>query len=154
VVDPIDSTILNTFQTEIFGAALSGVGDFHDVFSFTLDDDYDANSQVSTIDLAGIGVTFGSIFLDGNQFVQSDNVNKYVLDPSVSLLAGLHNIYVNGTIGTGEAGSYSGNLNLVAQAAPGGVPEPATWAMMLLGFGGVGFAMRRKKSMRAIAQLA
>jgi hypothetical protein len=24
-----------------------------------------------------------------------------------------------------------------------GVPEPATWAMMLLGFGGIGMAMRR-----------
>jgi hypothetical protein len=29
------------------------------------------------------------------------------------------------------------------QATP--VPEPATWAMMLLGFGGVGFALRRRK---------
>lgn len=28
----------------------------------------------------------------------------------------------------------------------GAVPEPATWAMMLLGFGGIGFAMRRRKS--------
>ena len=26
-----------------------------------------------------------------------------------------------------------------------GVPEPATWAMMLLGFGAIGFAMRRRK---------
>lgn len=26
------------------------------------------------------------------------------------------------------------------------VPEPATWAMMLMGFGGIGFAMRRRKS--------
>lgn len=26
------------------------------------------------------------------------------------------------------------------------VPEPATWAMMLLGFGAVGFAMRRRRS--------
>ena len=26
------------------------------------------------------------------------------------------------------------------------VPEPTTWAMMLLGFGGIGFAMRRRKS--------
>ena len=25
------------------------------------------------------------------------------------------------------------------------VPEPATWAMMLVGFGAVGFAMRRRK---------
>jgi hypothetical protein len=28
-------------------------------------------------------------------------------------------------------------------AVTGAVPEPATWAMMLLGFGGIGFAMRR-----------
>lgn len=28
----------------------------------------------------------------------------------------------------------------------GPVPEPATWAMMLLGFGGIGLAMRRKRS--------
>jgi hypothetical protein len=30
--------------------------------------------------------------------------------------------------------------------SPPGVPEPATWAMMLLGFGGIGFAMRRRRS--------
>jgi hypothetical protein len=28
--------------------------------------------------------------------------------------------------------------------AAGPVPEPGTWAMMLLGFGGIGFAMRRR----------
>lgn len=28
---------------------------------------------------------------------------------------------------------------------PGAVPEPATWAMMIVGFGLVGFAMRRRK---------
>jgi hypothetical protein len=27
----------------------------------------------------------------------------------------------------------------------GAVPEPSTWAMMLIGFGGIGFAMRRQK---------
>jgi hypothetical protein len=34
-----------------------------------------------------------------------------------------------------------------------GVPEPATWAMMLLGFTGVGAALRRRRKV-AIAQLA
>lgn len=29
--------------------------------------------------------------------------------------------------------------------ALGAVPEPATWAMMLMGFGAIGFAMRRRK---------
>lgn len=33
-----------------------------------------------------------------------------------------------------------------------GVPEPSAWAMMLLGFGGIGLAMRRRNS--AIPQLA
>jgi hypothetical protein len=33
------------------------------------------------------------------------------------------------------------------------VPEPATWAMMLLGFGGIGVAMRRRRK-PALAQIA
>jgi hypothetical protein len=34
------------------------------------------------------------------------------------------------------------------------VPEPATWAMMLIGFGGVGFVMRRRKAAAKVRQLA
>ena len=40
---------------------------------------------------------------------------------------------------------------LLAQVA--GVPEPGTWAMMLLGFGAVGFAMRRRRTPQ-LAQVA
>ena len=36
----------------------------------------------------------------------------------------------------------------------GAVPEPATWAMMLLGFGGIGFAMRRRRRTPVLSQLA
>jgi hypothetical protein len=38
-----------------------------------------------------------------------------------------------------------GNIKVDISAAPGAVPEPATWAMMLLGFGFVGGAMRSAK---------
>jgi hypothetical protein len=35
------------------------------------------------------------------------------------------------------------------------VPEPATWALMLLGFGGVGISMRRSRGKNAkLLQLA
>ncbi|PZO87467.1 MAG: hypothetical protein DI623_14690 [Sphingomonas sanxanigenens] len=34
---------------------------------------------------------------------------------------------------------------------PAGVPEPATWAMLVAGFGLTGFAMRRRTKRVAIA---
>jgi hypothetical protein len=39
---------------------------------------------------------------------------------------------------------------------PGAVPEPATWAMMLLGFGGIGMALRRsrRRGKQALMQIA
>ena len=37
---------------------------------------------------------------------------------------------------------------------PGVVPEPGTWAMMLMGFGAAGYAMRRRRRIGSIAQLA
>lgn len=52
----------------------------------------------------------------------------------------------------GNARTVSANFE-VAQTG-GAVPEPATWSMMLLGFGGMGFAMRHRRSGRATARSA
>jgi hypothetical protein len=49
-------------------------------------------------------------------------------------------------------GSYGGNGTLVP-AETRGVPEPATWAMMVLGFGALGFSLRRRRS-SVLAQIA
>jgi hypothetical protein len=51
----------------------------------------------------------------------------------------------------------SGFSNAVLYTPRPAVPEPATWAMMLLGFGGIGMAMRRNRSRRsgtALMQIA
>ena len=38
-----------------------------------------------------------------------------------------------------------------APTADVGVPEPAAWAMMLVGFGGLGAVLRRRRAMTATA---
>ena len=38
------------------------------------------------------------------------------------------------------------NHFVISGGGQGGVPEPATWAMMALGFGGIGFAIRRRRT--------
>lgn len=48
---------------------------------------------------------------------------------------------------------YGQDFALV-DAPPGGVPEPATWAMMLVGFGAIGFAMRRQRTAKLQALVA
>jgi hypothetical protein len=66
--------------------------------------------------------------------------------------------------GTAFSIDFGGTANQTAydnitfgSATPGGggnaVPEPNTWAMMLLGFGAAGYAMRRRRN-RAVVQIA
>ena len=40
-----------------------------------------------------------------------------------------------------------GNGSDIGLPVPGPVPEPASWAMMLVGFTGIGFAMRRRRKL-------
>ena len=65
------------------------------------------------------------------------------LDPRFSYLGGAYvaggSLAYPGSVG-GEGGYFGPNLML-----GGGVPEPATWAMMIAGFGMVGFALRRRE---------
>jgi hypothetical protein len=50
--------------------------------------------------------------------------------------------YDRGGTFTTQDGSVAQRLNFAPAAA---VPEPGTWAMMLLGFGAIGFGMRRRQ---------
>ncbi|WP_309606046.1 PEPxxWA-CTERM sorting domain-containing protein [Phenylobacterium sp.] len=57
------------------------------------------------------------------------------------------------TISTGKfpGGSPGIDFYLVGAPVTGGVPEPTTWALMLLGFGGVGAALRSRRRVAASA---
>jgi hypothetical protein len=132
---------------------------------------YSGALQVTT-DASG-HVTFISGTADGqavtglSNYASADNI--FYSTPSYVSFSGLSfstllNTFGIGNTGLGDYGitdllSNPGGLccgthplSLTVTAAA--VPEPATWAMMLVGFGGIGFAMRRKNGAQKLAQVA
>jgi hypothetical protein len=65
------------------------------------------------------------------------------------LTAGLHNFTINALVDGGIVASSSQSINVLDLG--GAVPEPASWAMMIAGFGLVGGAMRRRGERLAYA---
>lgn len=70
---------------------------------------------------------------------------------AVSLLAGTYSISIAGNCGAGCPAGFAVRVDDVAASA---VPESATWAMMLIGFGGIGFAVRRRRSIKTTVRFA
>ncbi|OJY38272.1 MAG: hypothetical protein BGP06_14820, partial [Rhizobiales bacterium 65-9] len=126
------------------------------------------NNQTST---PGDSFNFGS-FAAGTNLIffivsNGDGGNTYYSDPSLNS-DGLNHIYVaNYTQGgifpaSVPTGTYVGfedikgggdrdyeDLTYVFTNVASGVPEPSTWAMMLIGFAGLGWAYRRRSAVAA-----
>jgi hypothetical protein len=63
----------------------------------------------------------------------------------------MSNLYRSG--GTGAFATGTNGL-ITRFSEPNEVPEPTTWAMMLVGFGAIGFSMRRRSKRRVLPQIA
>jgi hypothetical protein len=88
----------------------------------------------------GIGSPINLLTAPGsNDLVESYYLAGLNLDP------GTYTLTITGT--RGNSGSFGGNVAFQA------VPEPATWAMMLLGFGAIGWQLRRRRT-QMLAQAA
>jgi hypothetical protein len=152
---PVPATVTAP-GTFIIGSNLSsGPGTFSDMFTFTLGGTSALfNGQVSSKDFTtGVqDITFTSLLVDGASVftkTSSDpNPDTWAILSPILLDAGSHTITVGGNL-LGANGSYVGNFNVQTAA----VPEAATWAMMLLGFGGMGMVIRRRRK-PVLAQLA
>jgi hypothetical protein len=92
--------------------------------------------DVTAAFLTGTGI-LSPINLMPNPF-NTDLIENYAL-AGLPLDTGTYTLTIEGTRGT--TGSYGGNVAFQA----GAVPEPATWALMLLGFGAVGWQIRRRR---------
>jgi hypothetical protein len=90
-------------------------------------------------------INFYSAYLDGTLpfFITNGVVDQAVLSMQ-TISAGSHTFQLNGFLNppSGEGtGSLGGSVSFALAAA---VPEPATWALFILGFGAIGATLRRR----------
>lgn len=142
-----------TFDYATGATGVLGYGDLT-AFSITV-----SGETYSLADVAGL--------TDYIHFAYDTSSNSFVVDPNSCGFAGcgyqssLSAINNTGTFGfffNGAPGGYleyqtgdGGSFDTIKISDAGGVPEPASWAMMLGGFGLVGGAMRRRIAKVAFA---
>jgi hypothetical protein len=106
-------------------SSIGGTG----VFAFT------SIGLYSGLGMAGQLLQAGTISSNGN--TRTASLDQF------SLNQGAYTIAYRGDV-TGAPAGVGSNITFAAGEAPGAVPEPATWAMMIVGMGAVGYAMRRR----------
>ncbi|WP_293902861.1 PEPxxWA-CTERM sorting domain-containing protein [Phenylobacterium sp.] len=123
------------------------------------------NALFSAFDFVGsagqtTGLTLGLLNLSGNTYTHNTAIDGNCCsnqDPYGVLTGydagplgdyGLHMAWSIGDLATGKSASINYAYVVgehIGTVGGGGVPEPATWAMMLIGFGGIGAVVRRRR---------
>lgn len=145
-IDITPSAPAGTFQDLNVTCPGTAPCSFTDTGTFTTPDGF--NTVTGTISTAfnmmdpATNIDFTSVLLNGSPFTLTPNGTFEFGSLPLNLIVpgGTNTLTVNGTT-TGNA-AYSGTLTFGMRSA---LPEPGTWAMMLLGFGMIGAGMRRKK---------
>jgi len=131
-----------------FGNSGIASGAFSDSFTFTLPTNGLGSGTVSTSasifgspnDLDFTSVTINNMAATLTKL--NDGLFEVAFANMVPITAGQLNTLTVTGFSRGN-GAYGGQLSFIPTAAA--VPEPAAWAMMILGMGVVGFAMRRSR---------
>jgi len=137
---------LNSFQVLLVDRSDIASGDFDIYFNYDKIQWETGDASGGSDGLGGTSAAVGynaGTGEDGTYYeLPGSLVNGAFLDGGPDSLVAGSNI--------GVAGRYLFNVRngQVTPPPPGGVPEPATWAMMIAGFGAVGVMMRRRASVR------
>lgn len=105
---------------------------------------YSYTSRTISFDLDLLAIEETAYKSEGNaSYNYSITVKKLAEDRLAAIDSSLyHNYKLEGQIGDYVGSGKAFQFSYVGNA----VPEPATWAMMMLGFGAVGYAMRKRKA--------
>jgi len=111
-----------------------GFGSFNQTFNSS--DSWGDRSHVISFTLVNTG---GTAWLTDSS-VLTPNASGF----SVAAHIGVCQLSLNPNCTTDGGAVLTG---FATNGTGGGIPEPATWAMMILGFGGIGAMMRRRRSL-------
>lgn len=149
LTDPTAVQTVGTTTTITFGQNPEPNGGFTGSFDLT-----NSNSGLYSILLGSStpGITFSTASLMGingtlGTYPFSGGGTNIMSLAQTSIGAGSYRLSFTGTNSL-NSGVMSGNATIVMA-----VPEPGTWALMLLGFGGLGLAIRRSRR-PTLAQVA
>lgn len=137
-----------------YGRSGIAAGNFTDRFLFTLGDPNGGlgSGSLATVLAGALGgptdLDFTMVTLDNGTTVFNVPTGPAMSFGSetgsltnIPIMPGAQNILSISYLSRGQ-GSYGGNLVFSPNAA---VPEPSTWAMMLMGFAGMGLVIRRRR---------
>lgn len=135
----------NTLTGE-FAGTVRTPGPFTQEFTFVLPE---AGTTASSITTAAVNfasnIDFTSVTLNGQAFTLSPTGQFEFGSILLDTFTGVQTLVVNGiaTAPTGTNAAFSG----VVTFTPGGaIPEPGMWALMILGFGFIGGALRSRRN--------
>ncbi|MGB7407398.1 MAG: FxDxF family PEP-CTERM protein [Pontixanthobacter sp.] len=126
-----------------FGMTINMMGEFTELFTFELPEMGTTGATISTVGSGVNNLDFIEVLLNGVAFDLTPNGRvQFGSLEGISTQAGTQNLSVRGF--SAGNGSFAGTIAFDPEVAAA-VPEPSTWALLLLGFAGVGFSMRRRK---------
>jgi len=131
----------------LFTGASSREGVVTNAFNFEKGAMSDVNYKFSGFASDNLAITGTAYDVKSDRLYLTDSGNDMIF--AVSNARELFASFGGG--GGGGGGGIPGIPGGGGGGSPGAVPEPDSWAMMLTGFGLIGFLLRRRKPARAIA---
>lgn len=144
--------LFNFYGTGFFGGTLNGTGTLttdgnsfvNALNGYTAQRVTGITGMFNGSDITGLSTVFGAnnlYYLSGPFFVDGQGISF------TTASGGSANLFITNSTSyrVNAGGLLTGLVTASSMAAPGAVPEPASWAMMIVGMGAIGFAMRRRQ---------